>query len=198
MLRIGLTGGIGSGKSTVAQFFAARHVPVIDTDDISRELVVPGAPAFTEIASVFGADTLDSDGAIDRAKLRARVFANANERKRLEAILHPRIRAAVASRLDRLTAAYAIIAVPLLFETGFVDLVDRALVVDCSEALQIRRTVARSGLGEAQIRAIMATQATRAERLARAHDVIENNDDLSALERRVEELHQRYLTLGAG
>jgi dephospho-CoA kinase len=195
MLRIGLTGGIGSGKSTVAQMFAARDVPVIDTDELAREVAVPGQPAYFEIVAHFGNSILDPTGNLDRAKLRALVFADIGERKRLEAILHPRIRAAMHRRLEESTGPYAVMAVPLLVETGFGDFVDRVLVVDCSEALQIERTAARSGMALTEINRVMAAQVSRQQRLAQADDVIDNNGDLANLERQVAQLHQRYLAL---
>ncbi len=195
MLRVGLTGGIGSGKSTVADFFAARGVPVIDTDELARELVRPGEAAHTEIVRQFGPDVLDTSGALDRGKMRNRVFNDPMQRKRLEAILHPRIRAEVQQQLASFNAPYAIIAVPLLIETGGGDLVDRILVVDCDESLQVQRVAARSGLEPAEVRRIMTAQASRKERLAHADDVIENNADLVQLEKQVTRLHERYLTL---
>jgi dephospho-CoA kinase len=195
MLRVGLTGGIGSGKSTVADFFAARGVPVIDTDELARELVRPGEAAHTEIVRQFGPDVLDTSGALDRGKMRNRVFNDPMQRKRLEAILHPRIRAEVQQQLASFNAPYAIIAVPLLIETGGGDLVDRILVVDCDESLQVQRVAARSGLEPAELRRIMTAQASRKERLAHADDVIENNADLVQLEKQVTRLHERYLTL---
>jgi dephospho-CoA kinase len=195
MLRVGLTGGIGSGKSTVADLFAARGVPIIDTDDLARELVRPGEAAHTEIVRQFGTDMFDPNGALDRGKMRSRVFNDPIQRKRLEAILHPRIRAEVQRRLTATKAPYALVAVPLLIETGFGNLVDRVLVVDCDEALQVQRVAARSGLELAEVRRIMATQASREERLAQADEVIENNADLAQLEKEVTRLHGRYLTL---
>jgi dephospho-CoA kinase len=195
MLRIGLTGGIGSGKSTVARMFAARSVPIIDTDELARELAEPGQPGHADIVEQFGTDILDASGRLDRAKLRARVFADPAERRRLENILHPAIRAEVRRRLEGTAGPYAIIAVPLLVETGFDDLVDRVLAVDCTEALQIQRTAARSGMAEVEIQRVMAAQATRQQRLARADDVVENNAGLAELEQQVARLHAQYVAL---
>lgn len=195
MLRVGLTGGIGSGKSTVAAYFAARGAPVIDTDELARQLVTPGQPALAEIIAQFGPGILDSAGGIDRAKLRDRVFRDPAERQRLESILHARIRAEVERHLERCADPYAIVAVPLLVETGFGDLVDRVLLVDCDETLQIERTAARSGMAKSDIERIMAAQASRQQRRAGADDVIENNAGLIELEQQVARLHERYLAL---
>lgn len=197
MLRIGLTGGIGSGKSAVASLLTTRGVPVIDTDEIAHSLTEPGQPAFDEIIRVFGQDILDATRKIDRNKLRERVFENADDRLRLEAILHPHIRNVVREKLESLDAPYCVIVVPLLLESGFIDLVDRVLVVDISEGAQIQRTAARSGLTEAEIRKIMAAQVNRAQRLQRADDVIDNNGDRKHLEKEVERLHHWYLSLAA-
>jgi dephospho-CoA kinase len=197
MLRIGLTGGIGSGKSSVAALLTTRGVPVIDTDEIAHRLTEPGRPEFDEIVRVFGQNILDPSHKIDRNKLRERVFENSDERRQLEAILHPRIREVVREKLQELHAPYCVIVVPLLFESGFLDLVDRVLVADVSESAQIQRTAARSGLTEAEIRKIMATQVNRAQRLQRADDVIDNNGDRRHLEKEVERLHQWYLSLAA-
>jgi len=197
MLRIGLTGGIGSGKSAAALLFSARGAPIIDTDEIARALVEPGQPAYEEIIKNFSEDILDGNRRIDRDKLRERVFDNAAERERLEAILHPRIRETVRAKIADLDSPYCIVVVPLLIESGFDDLVDRVLVVDANENLQIQRTVTRSGLSEPEIRKIMSAQATRAQRLQRADDVIENNADRKQLEKEVERLHQWYLSLAA-
>lgn len=195
MLRIGLTGGIGSGKSAAALLFSARGAPIIDTDEIARALVESGQPAYDEIIKSFGEDILDGNRRIDRDKLRERVFDNAAARQRLEAILHPRIREVVRSKIADLDSPYCIVVVPLLIESGFDDLVDRVLVVDTNENLQIQRTVTRSGLSEPEIRKIMSAQTTRAQRLQRADDVIENNADRKQLEKEVERLHHWYLSL---
>ena len=197
MLRIGLTGGIGSGKSTVAALLTTRGVPVIDTDEIAHRLIETGQSALNEIVRVFGQGILDATRRLDRNKLRERVFANAAERLQLEAILHPRIREIVSEKLDELHAPYCILVVPLLIESGFIDLVDRVLVVDASEGAQIQRTAARSGLTEPEIRKIMAAQVSRAQRLQKADDVIDNNGDRKHLEKEVERLHQWYLSLAA-
>src|SRR5258706_6847653 len=143
MLRIGLTGGIGSGKSAVADLFASRGVPIIDTDVIAREVVQRGEPALSELAREFGDEILDATGMLDRARLRQHVFDNASARTRLETVLHPRIRTPVRERLSAVTEPYAVVVVPLLVETGFRDLIDRVLVVDAEEARQIERASAR-------------------------------------------------------
>jgi len=197
MLRIGLTGGIGSGKSTVAALLATRGVPIIDTDEIARRLTEPGQAAFDEIVRSFGQDILETSRRIDRNRLRERVFENTGERQRLEAILHPRIRELVREKLEDLHAPYCILVVPLLIESGFIDFVDRVLVVDASEGAQIQRTAVRSGLTEPETRKIMAAQVSRAQRLQKADDVIDNNGDRKHLEKEVERLHQWYLSLAA-
>ncbi len=197
MLRIGLTGGIGSGKSTVAELFARHAVPIIDADDIARRLASPGQPAHQPIIDHFGTNILGNDQTIDRRKLRLRVFANAAERKQLEAILHPLVRQTIEQELNRLDAAYCIISVPLLIEANLIDMVDRVLVVDADEDQQIRRVVARNGMSEKEVRQVLASQLNRAERLRHADDRIVNNADLSHLESAVEQLHQTYMALAA-
>ncbi|HQS81789.1 MAG TPA: dephospho-CoA kinase [Thiobacillus sp.] len=198
MFAVGLTGGIGSGKSTVADCFAALGVPVIDTDVIARELTAPGGAALEAIRAAFGATVMQADGMLDRAVLRRRVFADSAARHQLEAILHPRIRQGVALKLATLTAPYALIVIPLLVETGdYRDVLNRVLVVDCPEAVQIARVMARSGLAHGEIKAILAAQAGRAERLAVADDIIVNTVSLEALRAEVAALHQRYLALAA-
>lgn len=195
MLRIGLTGGIASGKSTVARLFAQRGVPIVDTDEIARELVAPGCPALAEVAARFGPDVLLPDGSLDRARLRSRVLANPDERRALEAMLHPRIRKEVDRRLNALSAPYAIIVVPLLIETDFGQRVDRVLVVDATEEQQLARAVRRGGMSEAEARVMMLAQASRDKRRAAADDVIANTGDPSSLEPVVEQLHRKYLGL---
>jgi dephospho-CoA kinase len=193
MLVIGLTGGIGSGKTTVANLFSALGVPLIDADVIARELVTAGSPVLNEIIDCFGADVLDTRGDLDRVRLRQRVFADPGQRQRLEAILHPRIRAEITRRIGRLDAPYCIVSIPLLVETAQTDLVDRVLVVDCPPELQRERVARRDGWGEVEITGAMQAQATRARRLAAADDVIVNDRDLDALRDRVISLHRDYI-----
>lgn len=195
MLTIALTGGIGSGKSTVADRFARLGVPVLDADALARALTAPGEPALEEIRAAFGAKVIQPDGGLDRAALRRVVFADETARRRLEAILHPLIRARMLAWLGEVRAPYAVLVIPLLFETGQTDLADRILVVDLPEEEQVRRVQTRSGLDEAEIRRILATQAARAERLAGADDRIDNSGGLAALEAQVERLHRFYLGL---
>lgn len=196
MFTVGLTGGIGSGKSTVADRFAELDVPVIDTDGIAHELTAPGGEALAPIRAAFGDVMLQADGSLDRAALRRRIFTDDAARAQLEAILHPRIRQHVADRLASLDAPYALVAIPLLVERGGYDeMLDRVLVVDCPEAVQIERVVDRSGLARDEVEAILAAQATRSERLAAADDVISNTGTLEALRATVGTLHRRYLVL---
>lgn len=197
MLRVGLTGGIGSGKSTVAALFARHGVPIIDTDEIARTLAAPGKPVHREIVSAFGREVLGTTGEIDRVRLRKIVFGDTTERKRLEAILHPRVRTEVTAQTTALRAAYCLVVVPLLIEAGFTDLVDRVLVIDTNENLRLERTKARSSLNETEIQGIMASQLGRQERLQKADDVITNNSDIAHLEREVARLHGTYLTLAS-
>ena len=198
MFTVGLTGGIGSGKSAVAECFAAHGVPVIDTDVIAHQLAVPGGVALEEIHAHFGDAVMHSDGTLDRAALRRRVFADAAARHQLEAILHPRIRQAVEQAFASLAVPYALIVIPLLVETGsYRDVLSRVLVVDCPEELQIARVMARSGLAQDEVKAILAVQAGRAERLAAADDVIVNTATPAALRADVARLHQFYLALAA-
>ena len=195
MLRIGLTGGIGSGKSTVAELFARRGAPVIDTDNVARQVVEPGRPALDDIVREFGSDLLDTNGHLDRARMRERVFNDPTARRRLESILHPRIRAAVRDQVAAIAAPYCLIVVPLLVETGFNELIDRVLVVDVDEEQQRERTSRRDKVSAEAVGKIMATQATRAQRVAHADDVIVNNGTIADLEREVGRLHASYLAL---
>ena len=197
MLRVGLTGGIGSGKSIVATLFARHGVTIIDTDEIARTLAAVGKPAHHEIVSAFGREVLDATGEIDRARLRKIVFGSAVERRRLEATLHPYIRTETIARIETSPGVYCLIVAPLLVEAGFTDLVDRILVVDANESLRLERTRTRSGLSETEIRSIMASQLGRQERLQKADDVITNNSDIAHLEREVARLHGTYLALAS-
>lgn len=195
MFKVGLTGGIASGKTRVAEFFAARGVPVIDSDEIAREIVAPGAPALAAIRERFGEGVMAADGNLDRRALRAIVFADPAARRDLEAITHPAIRARMAELNAQARGPYVINAIPLLTEGGGRRDLDRVLVVDCPEDLQIARVMARDQVDEAGARAVLAAQASRAARLAIADDVIVNDGDLGALEARVASLHERYLGL---
>ena len=195
---IGLTGGIGSGKSAAADLFAGLGGGVVDTDAIAHELTAPGGAAIAEVRRLFGAGCLAADGSMDRTKVRELVFADPSARKRLEALLHPMIRAESLRRIEAAAGAapYVVHVVPLLVESaGYRDRVQRVLVVDCAEEVQVARVRARSGLSEPEVRRILAAQATRAARLAAADDVIDNSGPLAALQPQVLALHDRYLAL---
>jgi dephospho-CoA kinase len=196
---VGLTGGIGSGKSTVADLFVARGAALVDTDAIAHELTGPHGSAMAAITEAFGAAVVDARGALDRAAMRRQVFADATARQRLEAILHPLIRAESDRRCQAARAPYVILAVPLLVESGtYRQRVQRVLVVDCPEAVQVARVMARNGLGEAEVQAILAAQASRQQRLAVADDVVDNGGEASALAPQVERLHHQYLAAASG
>ena len=195
MLIIGLTGGIGSGKSTVAGYFSRLGVPVIDADLIARELVAPGSPAAEKIAGIFGPSVLLTDGSLDRPQLRHLVFTDSNARRRLEAVLHPLIYAEMRLRTRALRTRYCVWVVPLLLETCKTELVDRVLVVDTAESLQRQRALSRDGMDDDILEAILTSQVSRAERLRAADDVIVNNADLTHLQEQVAALHHHYLDL---
>lgn len=191
---VGLTGGIGCGKTTVADLFAARGAAVIDTDQIAHGLTAPHGAAMPALLAEFGPGYATPDGALDRAKMRALVFADASARARLEGILHPRIREATAAAALLAEGPYTIFVVPLLIESGtWRERVARVLAIDCSEATQVARVMTRNGLAQEQVRAIMAAQVPRARRLAEADDVIVNDAGVDALLPQVESLHLRYL-----
>jgi len=191
---VGLTGGIGCGKSTVADLFAARGASVIDTDQIAHSLTAPHGAAMPALLAEFGPEFATPEGALDRAKMRALVFSDPGARARLEAILHPRIREATAAAALLATGPYVIFVVPLLIESGtWRERVARILAIDCPEEVQVARVMARNGLAEAQVRAIMAAQVTRAQRQAAADDIILNDDGLALLTPQVERLHAFYL-----
>lgn len=195
--RVGLTGGIASGKSTVARLFGALGIPIIDTDELAREVVVRGMPLLGRLVERFGAAVLAADGSLDRRALRAIVFADPQARADLEAMTHPAIRELVESRSAAADGPYQIHAIPLLVEKNLRDSVDRVLVVDCPEELQIRRLQARDGSTLEQAKAILAAQVSRRARLEAADDVIVNDSDVHALRAQVENLHARYLELAA-
>ena len=195
MLRIGLTGGIASGKSTVADLFAARGAAVLDTDLIAREVVVPGSHALAALVAAQGGGILDPEGRLDRAELRRRIFADKATRREVEAILHPEI----ARELERQAAItpgpYQVFAIPLLVEAGLEHLVDRVLVVDCPEEAQVRRLMARDGASREDALRMLDSQATRERRLAAADDVIDNGGAPTDLPARVAELDRQYRDL---
>lgn len=196
-LRVGLTGGIASGKTTVSRLFARLGVPIIDTDVIARDVVAPGTPLLQRVDQELGPGLIGADGALQRRQLRERVFSDPDARRRLEALLHPAIRAEVARQSAQATGPYHILVIPLLVEgQGRIPL-DRVLVVDCPEDLQIQRLQARDGSSAAQARAMLAAQASRAARLAAADDVIVNDGDPDRLEAAVAALHQKYCGAGA-
>lgn len=196
-LRVGLTGGVASGKTAVADAFAALGVPVLDADAIAREVVAPGRPALAGIVDAFGPGVLDALGALDRRALRERIFRDPDARRRLESLLHP----AIWQELDRQSAAaggaYQVLVIPLLVETGATGAVDRVLVVDCPVETQLARLAERDGETEAAGRAMLAAQATRAARLAAAHDVLVNDGTLEELRHKVAALDRSYRALAA-
>jgi dephospho-CoA kinase len=195
-LRIGLTGGIASGKSTVTQRFAELGVPVIDADLAARKVVEPGQPGLAQVVQRFGAGVLDANGRLDRRALRTLIFSDSSLREALDAILHPLIRADMEREAARAKAPYVIMAVPLLVEGGTAgQRVDRVLVVDADETLQIQRLQARDGSSEDQARAILASQASRATRLSEADDVLLNTRTVAELRQAVDQLHEQYLQL---
>jgi len=196
---IGLTGGIGSGKSAVSLRFAVKHgIHVVDADLKSRVVVEPGRPALQAIVDRFGDAVVQPSGELDRAALRQRVFSDPQERLWLEALLHPLIREEIVSDLASATSPYALLVSPLLIESGQHKMTDRVLVVDVSEETQLLRTALRDNVPQDQVKAIMKAQASREERLKQAHDIVSNDQDLAALHKQVDALHERYLSMAAG
>ncbi len=190
---IALTGGIGSGKSTVASIFSKLGIEVIDTDEISHSLTSKNGPAIKAIAESFG-DEYVHDGSLDRGAMRKLVFSSESSRKKLESILHPMIREEVKRRIALVSSPYYLVVVPLFFETNqYLELADRVLIVDCSEATQIIRAMKRSSLGKGEVLSIMEKQVSRAERLKKADDILENEGSLEILEAGVLKLHRTYL-----
>ncbi len=195
-LRIGLTGGIGSGKSAASREFARLGVTVIDTDLIARELVQPGQPALNEIVTHFGAEIVDKKGTLDRTRLRETVFSDPGQRRQLEAILHPRIRDRAMTLAQQAEAPYCVLVIPLLAETSGDYPLDRILVIDTPRERQLERVAARDGLPESEIAAVLATQASREQRLAIADDVVVNDSSPEHLRSEIERLHRFYSESG--
>ncbi len=195
---LGLTGGIGSGKSAAAEHFIALGVHTVDADHAARWVVEPDRPALAQIAEHFGVEVLQANGQLDRAALRGRIFQEPHERRWLEALLHPLIRQEIISNLGKAESAYAILVSPLLVESGQHLLTQRVLVIDTPEQLQLERTMQRDNADAQQVQAILKAQASRAERLAHADDVLLNDRDINWLQAEVERLHHFYLTLHTG
>ncbi|MFL6602980.1 MAG: dephospho-CoA kinase [Steroidobacteraceae bacterium] len=193
--RVGLTGGIASGKSTAAKFFGALGVPIIDTDQLARDVVEPGQPPLERLVERFGPSILTEDGHLDRPALRNIVFSDPKARADLEALIHQAIGAATEAPSAEAGGNYQVLVIPLLVEKSLGSQLDRVVVVDCDEELQIRRLQARDGSTLEQGRAILNAQTSRAARLKAAHDVIKNDGDMSAVRDQVEKLHARYLEL---
>ena len=196
-LLVGLTGGIASGKSLVGSMFVKLGATLVDTDVVAREVVAHGEPGLAAVSAAFGPTVLLPSGELNRVALRALVFADDAKRHKLEGILHPLIRARTRAKLAEIDAPYALVAVPLLVETSFRDLVDRILVVDCPESAQLERLMRRDALPRDEALAMLRAQADRATRLKAAHDVIDNSGATDATRRQVEQLHHRYLELAA-
>ena len=197
LLRVGLTGGIGSGKTTVKNFFDELGAPTIDADEISHRITKPGQAAFDEVVALFGKESLDETGNLDRKRLRALIFDEPDLKQKLEAIIHPRVRAQIREFTDRVDYPYCIICIPLLLETGAQSTVDRVLVVDAPEELQVARVNRRDNAEERQTRSIIRSQAGREQKLNAAHDIIVNDGNINDLKAQVENLHKRYMMMGS-
>lgn len=195
MLKIGLTGGIGSGKTTIANLFAEKHAPLIDTDIIAHELVVRGSAALAKIVSHFGNDVLKENGELDRAVLREIVFNAMDQKRELESILHPFVFKEIDKQLGELNADYCIVVIPLLIESGCERYVDRILVVDCPLDLQIERVTNRDSLDRDQVIQIIHAQSSRSEKFSIADDVIVNDNGITKIREEVQRLHELYLAM---
>ncbi len=194
-LKIGVTGGIASGKTTVTNLFADKGVTIIDADVIAREIVMPGEPALEKIVDKFGKEVLQHDGSLDRSKLREIVFATAATKDWLNALLHPMIREKMLNDSENATSSYCILSIPLLFENGLDKIVDRVLVIDTPEEMQLKRALQRDGSSSQVIKQIMRSQVSRKARLEGADEVIDNSGDIAFMYSQVETLHKKYLEL---
>ncbi len=194
---VGLTGGIASGKSTIAGFFAELGVPVVDTDIVAREVVAPGSPALAEIRAAFGDEIIDAQGELDRRTMRNIIFDDDDKRRSLEAILHPRIRAETWRQAAAADGPYVVVVVPLLYESPMKSEMDRIVVVDCAEETQVDRLMSRDNETREQACRILATQASREQRLTIADDIVSNDGDMDAARARVRRLHETYLGMAA-
>ena len=193
MYKVGLTGGIGSGKSTVCDLFKHHATPIIDADEIAHALVMPGKKALIQISKCFGQDSMTDTGTLNRPRIRKIIFNDAEKKRQLESIMHPLIYAEIEHQLSRLTDPYCIIAIPLLIETKMQALVDHILVIDCPMEMQINRVKLRDGLNDSQITAMINTQVSRAERLTHADSIIDNTQDIIFLGKQVNNLHEQFL-----
>ena len=195
MLKIGLTGGIGTGKTTVAELFEAHNIPVLDADQIAHSLVAPQKPALQAIVAHFGDQILTPEGRLDRAQLRTLIFTSEKQKQALETILHPLIYQAMQDQVNHIQTPYCILSIPLLIETGKQSFVDRILVVECSPDLQQARVKRRDNLSAREITKIMSAQTSMEEKRHHADDLIQNNTDRMQLKQQVDKLHQLYLSL---
>ena len=195
MLIIGLTGGIGSGKSSACNFFTQQSIPVIDADIIAHQLVEPDSPALFEIIDIFGANFINSNGQLNRDKLRKEIFSDPHKKQQLEAIIHPRVFEEMQNQLANLNAAYCVLCIPLLLETEATDKVNRVLVIDVNETTQIKRVMARDKLSREQIQSIIDTQINRNDRLRLADDVISNNAQPEDFQQQLTLIHKKYLSI---
>jgi dephospho-CoA kinase len=197
VLKVGLTGGIGCGKSTVTAIFKQLNVPVLDADEIARQVVAVGQPALLLIQLAFGSDSLNDDSSLNRDFIRELVFTDPEQKKKLEAIIHPLVYQTIQADIAMLTTPYCILSIPLLFEVNRADFVDRVLVIDCPVATQIERVQKRDNLSPERVQSIIDSQVSRAFRLAHAQDVIDNTQSNAELAQQVEKLHNLYLSLSS-
>ena len=195
MLKIGLTGGIGCGKTSATNYFAKLGIPIIDADEISHALVAPGMPALIQIRKTFGEETIDDNGSLNRKVLRDIIFSDLVKKKKLESILHPRVYAEMQRRVDRLHNVYVILSIPLLLETKMENFVDRILIIDCSVKVQFERVKARDKLSDERIQSILDSQVSREQRLLSGDDIIDNSGSITALEESLKKLHNLYISL---